>query len=115
MKNKKEFMLLFRMDTNTSMPTTDEELTEMHEQWGAYIGYLALQEKLVSTYQLGDQGATVSSAAKVKKGVAIANDLCVGGNMIVKANSLKEALTIAKGCPILQMNGTVEVRSILAM
>jgi hypothetical protein len=115
MKNKKEFMLLFSFNTNNSHTPSNEELTEIHEQWGAYIGYLALQEKLVSTYQLSEQGATVSAKARVKKSITVANNYSVGGNMVINANSLKEALTIAKACPILKMNGMVEVRNIQTM
>jgi hypothetical protein len=39
----------------------------------------------------------------------------VGGYSIVRAKDLKEASELAKGCPILQVGGTVEVRTIVAM
>jgi hypothetical protein len=35
--------------------------------------------------------------------------------MIVKANSIAEAAEMAKNCPILNMGGNVEVRSIQPM
>jgi hypothetical protein len=39
----------------------------------------------------------------------------IGGYSIVKAESLEEAVELAKGCPILTAGGNVEVREIDAM
>jgi len=39
----------------------------------------------------------------------------MGGNMIIKTDSQVDALEISKGCPILGMGGSVEVREILPM
>ena len=36
----------------------------------------------------------------------------VGGYLIVSAKDLNEAVALAKGCPIFENNGTVEVRPI---
>ena len=48
-------------------------------------------------------------------GIHIADQQTLGGNMVVKANSLEEATTMAKDCPIIKMGGTVEIRSIMPM
>ncbi len=37
----------------------------------------------------------------------------VGGYIIVEADSYEKAVEIAKGCPILENNGTVEIREIV--
>lgn len=115
MKNSNEFMLLFRFEPNFSYQPTAEELTQMHQAWGGYIGGLAISEKLVSTYQLGFEGLKVSADKSMVDGILIAENQTLGGNMIVKAADLNEAAEIAKGCPILQMGGNVEVRSINPM
>ena len=39
----------------------------------------------------------------------------IGGYSIIKANTLEEAVEISKGCPILSVNGNVEVRAIVPM
>jgi hypothetical protein len=39
----------------------------------------------------------------------------VGGYTIIKADSLDEAAEISKGCPILQIGGSVEVRALIPM
>ncbi len=115
MKSSKEFMLLFRFEPNFNFQPSPEETSLMHQQWGAYFGGLAIQEKLVSTHQLGFEGMKISAHQSVNEGILIAENQTLGGNMIVKANSIQEAVEIAKGCPILLMGGNVEVRNILPM
>jgi hypothetical protein len=39
----------------------------------------------------------------------------IGGYTMVKANSLDEAVELAKGCPILAVGGNVEVRPIVSV
>jgi hypothetical protein len=87
----------------------------MRQQWGSFIGNIALKEKLVSTHQLGFEGKKISSDLTVSDGVVVQENQTLGGNMIVKANSMEEATEMAKACPIITMGGTVEVRSILPM
>ncbi|MCU0327330.1 MAG: YciI family protein [Spirosomaceae bacterium] len=115
MKSSNEFMLLFRFEPNFNYQPSAEEMAQMHQQWGSYIGGLAIQEKLVGTHQLGFEGVKVSADQSVNDGIVIAENQTLGGNMVVKANSLAEAVEIAKGCPILMMGGNVEVRNILPM
>jgi hypothetical protein len=115
MEQKTEFMLVFRYEPNNNYQPTEAEMTEMHQQWGAFIGNIAIQEKLVSTYQLGFEGKQIAANKSVQEGIYIAGNLTLGGNMIVIANSLDEAVEMAKACPILLMGGTVEVRSIQPM
>jgi hypothetical protein len=107
--------LLFRFEPNNNYQPTEAELNEQHKQWGTYIGSIASQAKFVSTNQLGFSGKQIFSDLSVKDGVAIADKQTLGGNMIVKAKNLDEAMGIAKGCPILKMGGSVEVRDIIPM
>ena len=39
----------------------------------------------------------------------------IGGYTIVKAESFDEAAELAKGCPILEVGGNVEIRDIVQM
>lgn len=115
MVQKKEFMLLFRFEPSNDYQPTETEMNEMHQQWGAFIGNIAIQEKLVSTHQLGFEGVQISSDLYISEGIHIANKQTLGGNIIVKAASMSEAVEMAKGCPIIQMGGSVEVRNIQPM
>lgn len=115
MENSNEFMLLFRFEPDFNHQPTAEEMSQMHNQWGAYLGGLAIQEKLISTHQLGFEGTIVSADQTVSSGIVLADNQTLGGNLVVKASSLLEATEIAKSCPILFMGGNVEIRNILSM
>lgn len=115
MESKQEFMLLFRFESSFDYQPTETEMNEMHQQWGAFIGNIAIQEKLVSTHQLGFEGKQISVDKSVVEGINISENQTIAGNMIVKANSLDEAVDMAKDCPILHVGGNVEVRSINPM
>jgi hypothetical protein len=115
MKATKEFMLMFRYEPNNDFQPTEAQMTEQHQLWGAFIGAIAGQGKLVSTHQLGFSGKQISAAKVVTEGVYIAEKQTLGGNMIIKAESFEEAIEMAKGCPILLMGGSVEVRDIMPM
>lgn len=115
MVQKKEFMLVFRYEPRSDYQPTAAELSEMHQQWGAFIGHIAIQEKLVSTHQLGFEGKQIATDKSVADGMYISNKQMLGGNMIVKANSIDEVVEMAKDCPVLLMGGTVEIRDIQPM
>ena len=112
MNNQLEFMLLFRFEPSNEQPTP-EQLKEMENHWGGFIGNVASQGKLVSTYQLGFDGKRIFADQTSEEGIYVSEGLTLGGNMIIKASSIEEATSIAKNCPILQMGGSVEVRDIV--
>ncbi|MEL7222583.1 MAG: YciI family protein [Bacteroidota bacterium] len=115
MNELKNFMMIFRFEPNNEYQPTPEEQAQQRQQWGAFIGQLAISEKLVSTHQLGFGGKQLKADLSTVEGVNIAEGYTVGGNMIVRANTIDEVIGIAKGCPILNMGGTVEVRDIMPM
>jgi hypothetical protein len=115
MSQSKEFMLLFRFDATQTYQPTEAELAEQHQHWGGFIGNIAGQGKLVSTYQLGFEGKQVAADKSVSDGIYVAQSETLGGNMVIKAASADEAAELAKGCPILSMGGRVEVREIIPM
>lgn len=115
MEQKKEFMLLFRFEPSNNYQPTEAEMAEQHQQWGAFIGNIAIQEKLVSTYQLGFEDNQILWNKTILPGMQIAEKQILAGNMIVTSNGLNEATELAMGCPILSVGGTVEIREITPM
>ncbi len=109
-----EFMLLFRFQPTNEQPTA-QQLQEMQKQWGEFIGNIAMQGKLVSTFQLGFEGTQISADRTIKEGFYIAEGQTLSGNMVLKAESMEVATDLAKKCPILFMGGTVEVRNLIPM
>jgi len=114
MVQSNEFMFVFRFEPNNSQPT-EVELNEMQQQWGSFIGNIAIQEKLVSTHQLSFEGKQILADKSVTEGIHVSENQMLGGNMIVKANTMNEAVEMAKSCPVLLMGGSVEVRAIQPM
>lgn len=108
-------MLLFRFEPDFGYQPTTAELAEQQQLWGSFIGNLAMQEKLVSTHQLGFEGRVLNGRLEISEGIHIAGKNAVGGNMVITANSIAEATEIGKGCPILSLGGNVEIREILPM
>jgi hypothetical protein len=111
---EKEFMLLFRYEPSNE-PPTEAQLQEMQQQWGSFIGGIAMQGKLVSTHQLGFEGTQITADQNVHGGFNVAEGKMIAGNMVLKAESLEVATALAKKCPILFMGGTVEVRDTIPM
>ncbi len=114
MENLQEFMLLFRFEPTNEQPTP-EQLQEMGQSWGTFIGTIAMQGKLVSTHQLGFSGMQITADNQTHQGFVVAENQMIAGNMVLKAESIEVATEWGKKCPILMMGGTVEIRNVLPM
>lgn len=112
---KKEFMLLFRLSPQMDQQPTPEEMNTQEQQWGNFIGQLAMQEKLISTYQLGFEGCILNANGQQTNGIYLENGQTIGGNIVLRCKDLEEVVEIAKDCPILSMGGNVEIREIQPM
>jgi hypothetical protein len=91
---------------------TAEEFEAVNKQWQGYIGGIVAQGKFVGTQRLGQAGSIISPMGAVTDVVAEGKGLIVG-TLTLQADSLEEAIELAKGCPVLAMGGSVEVRPIL--
>jgi len=113
----KEFLLVFRRDfvTNEVQPSP-EQLQNMMKPWQDWMGSLAAQNKLVSSgNRLASEGRVVKSDKMVTNGPYVEIKEAIGGYILVRCNSIDEAAELAKGCPVLQIRGNVEVRTVVAM
>ncbi|MGJ8739009.1 YciI family protein [Zobellia laminariae] len=114
MENQKEFMFLFRMEPSNKQPTA-AQIATMQKEWGEFIGSIALQAKLVSTSRIGFEGNLIYKDGRIENNINVSNNEILSGNMVVKSSSLKDATEMAKGCPILTLGGSVEVRNVIPM
>lgn len=104
-----EFLMIFR---NANMPTQEQMMSSV-KLWQDWIGSIAAQDKFVSTNSLGFTGKTLKADGSITDGPYAEIKEFVGGYLIVKTNTIDEALKLAKGCPILAFGGTVEVRDVM--
>jgi hypothetical protein len=110
-KAMSEFTYLFRGRPEVTSPEQQQKLTE---KWMAWFKVLGESGHISNPgHPLQGLGKVVSGSQKVVKDgpYAEAKDV-VGGFTIIRANDLSEAAELAKGCPILESGGSVEVRPI---
>jgi hypothetical protein len=109
-----EFTYLFR---GRETPGSPEQMQKQLEQWLAWFKDLGAKGHIKDPgHPLEATGTVVSGKQKaVNDGpYAEARDV-VGGYMLIEANDLTHAVELSKGCPILEVGGSVEVRPIQKM
>ena len=90
-----------------SKPESEEAINEAMEAWGAWLGGLG--------DKAADPGNPVGMSSTVHPDGSVTADggsNPAGGYSIIEAADMEEALTHAKGCPILKDGGSVEVAEI---
>ncbi|MBC7887459.1 MAG: transcription initiation protein [Ferruginibacter sp.] len=92
---------------------TEAEFEAINKQWQDYIGGIAGQGKFVGTQRLDQEGTIIGPDGKLSNAVTDGKGLVVG-TLTIEADSLDEAVELSKGCPVLAMGGSVEVRPVLA-
>jgi len=112
----KEFMMIFRNERNEgAQAPSAEQMQTVLKQWQQWIKGIAVQGKYTGTNRLLAEGKTLKPNNVITDGPFIEAKEMVGGYLVVKANTLNEAIEIAKGCPNLVYGGTVEVRSVMSI
>lgn len=109
-----EFTYLFRGRDTTASP---EERQKHTEKWIAWF------KELGAKGHIKDPGHPLDGSGKVVQGKQkVVNDGpyaetkdVVGGYTLIEAKDLAHAVELAKGCPILEVGGSVEVRPIQKM
>ena len=109
-----EYLLLFRGGANPEDMTPEQMQATMHN-WMTWMKGLKKVKQLTLGHPLQDGGKSLSGPKG--KNVATLNDTpeSIGGFMLIKAKGLVDATKIAKGCPIFNNGGTVELRPIQPM
>ncbi len=109
-----EFLYLYR---GGQAGRTAENAQQIMEKWMTWLKDLAAKG------HLKDQGKPLEQAGKSVKGkqktvtdgpFAEAKDV-VGGYSVIEARDLDQAVALSHGCPILELDGTVEVRPVMQL
>jgi hypothetical protein len=95
---------------SAEMPDSEGEMAAIMERWGAW--FAGLGEHLVDGGNPIARAMTVNTDGRVSDGGG-ANPL--SGYSIISADSMDAACDMAKGCPVLQNDGTVEVAEAIDM
>ena len=107
-------MLLFRQPTYDFSKISPAEFQALAKKWQDWVGGITAQGKLASNGpRLAMEGKVLKKGGVVTDGPFVEIREILGSFIIVKADSLEEATTLAHGCPALDTNGSVEIRPIM--
>lgn len=97
-------------------PMSPEQIQAMMKPWQDWMGSLAAQNKLVNPgNRLESSGKVVKAGNMITDGPYVEIKEAIGGYTIIRAESLEEAAKLTQGCPIFQIGGNVEIRTIVPM
>lgn len=110
----KEFVLIFRLKDISDVRPTPEQMQERMN----WLAGIASQSKLVdkgnTLLPFAGSAKTVKPNNEVTDGVYTENKEFVSGYVVVKSETIDEAVEIAKANPIFdQVGGNIEIREVL--
>lgn len=110
-----EFSLIFRSAQDPDVQFSPEQMQGVLKQWRDWIGGIAAQDRLANPgNRLGFDAAVVRDNVITDGPYAEIKEM-ITGFIIVKGDTIQCAIEMAKGCPVLKIGGSVEVRSIIPM
>ncbi|MBC5820402.1 MAG: hypothetical protein GIX01_00210 [Candidatus Eremiobacteraeota bacterium] len=110
----REFTLLFRGGDQSASPETMERRMQ---KWGAWINELRAGGYVKELGRPLEEGGKVvrAQAKTITDGPYAETKDIVGGFLIVQTDDLAQAAELARGCPILEIGGLVEVRPVMEL
>ncbi len=113
-----QFILIFRRDikefTREYKESLAEAVPEIGKKWFSWMGKLQSEGRIISPYQrISKAGRTIFPDNTVTNSPFAEVKDAFGGFLIITATDFDEALEIAKVCPNLLQNGSVEVRKFI--
>lgn len=93
-----------------------QQMEDYLHRFQGWIASLTRAGKISSCGPMAAGGRTMSSPKRhVSDGPYAETKDLVGGYTVLTAHDLDEATEIARGCPFLDVGGTVEIRSVLSV
>jgi hypothetical protein len=106
-----KFLFVYRSIREYRDMMSAEEMQQMLQKWNAWITEGLRQGWMLDAGDgLKKEGRVVNARKVISDGPFIEVKEIVGGFSIVQADTLDDAAEFAKGCPIFQRGGSVEVR-----
>jgi len=111
------FMYLFRSNPTAYQSMSPEQMQQTMKKWMDWKDTL---EKNGHVKQFGERldgtGKVVRGKARaVTDGPFVEVKDFIQGYILIEAKDLDQAVELAKGCPILESDGTVEIRPFVSM
>lgn len=110
-----DFMLLFRGGNPRDMDFSPQQFQEHMARWGAWVQSLHERGIFKAGESLEPEPCRrLDPRLAVTDGPFSEAKELVGGFVILAAADLDEATELARGCPVLKTEGTVEIRQLMA-
>jgi hypothetical protein len=111
-----EFLLLFRQSNYDEYKTAPpEKMRDLGKKWHEWVKEIAAQDKFVSDgIRLSLDGKVLKAGGVVTDGPFVEIKEKLGSFIIVRAESMDGAVTLAHGCPALGEGGSVEIRPVIS-
>jgi hypothetical protein len=112
----KEFALIYRVEKGNAPEVSPAEMQERMTAWMNWMGGIAAKDRLLGQgNRLGVKGSKwVGANQVVSDGPYTEVKEFINGYTLIKAETIDEAVEMAKGCPILLGGGgKVEVRPLV--
>lgn len=109
----KEFALLFRQPGFDYSNLSAAEMAALSKKWSDWAGAIAKEGRLVDNgVRLDVTGKVLKAGGLVTDGPFVEIREILGSFVVIKADSLDDAITVAHGCPVLDRGGSVEIRPV---
>jgi hypothetical protein len=109
----KDFVLLFRQPSYDYSKLPAKEMQDIVKKWQDWVGGIAAQGKVKeNAVRLALEGKVLRAGGVITDGPFVEIREILGSLIVVKAESLEEATTLAHGCPALNAGGSVEIRPV---
>jgi hypothetical protein len=105
-----KFLFIYRSNPEEFAKLTPEQIQQHHEKWRVWITEAMQQGWMIEPGDALTPEGRVVKPKVVTDGPFVESKEIVGGFSIIHADSADAAAKLAKGCPGLQVNGSVEVR-----
>src|ERR1700750_1311040 len=108
-----DFVLLFRQPSYDYSKASPKEMQALAKKWQDWVGGIVAQGKFGNNgIRLSMEGKVLRSGGVITDGPFVEVRECLGSFIVVKAENLEEATTLAHGCPALDAGGSVEIRPV---
>ena len=111
-----KFIYLFRSNPSAYQSLSPEQMQQILKQW------MDWRDALEKSGHMGQAGQRLEGKGKVVRGTKKAvtdgpyvevKDF-VQGYMLIEAKEMDQAVELAQGCPVLERDGTVEIRPLVS-
>jgi hypothetical protein len=106
-----KFLFVYRNATDAYSKLSPEVMQQQLKKWETWIGEGMRKGWLFDAGDaLTQEGRVVNAKKVVMDGPFVEAKEVVGGYSVVQAETIETAAEIARGCPVLNTGGSVEVR-----